>query len=142
MVYSLSVSSLATAFSTFFGQNVRVSHPTPQNIDFAQKVPLWNLPIGNNTISRVCFVGHSWQLANFTMGSYKQNQLFAELRLNVCLNIHVEVLQRGLPSLDGKRFVTKNWKTVSSQTDYTKNFFNPLILKSSSINCRLDLKHF
>ena len=80
------------------------------------------------------------------MGSYKQNQLFAELRLNVCLNIHVhvEVLQRGLPSLDGKleRFVTKNWKTVSSQTDYTKNFFNPLILKSSSINCRLDLKHF
>ena len=58
------------------------------------------------------------------MGPYKQNQHFADLRKNVCLNIHVEVLQRGLPSLDGKleRFVTKNWKKRlpnSFQTDYT-----------------------
>ena len=58
------------------------------------------------------------------MGPNEQNQQFAELRQNVCLYIHVLVLQRGLPSLDGKleRFVTKKWKKRlpnSSQTDYS-----------------------
>ena len=43
------------------------------------------------------------------MGLNEQNQHFAELRQKVCLYIHVLVLQRGLPSLDGKleRFVEK-----------------------------------
>ena len=43
------------------------------------------------------------------MGPNEQNQHFAELRQNVCLYIHVLVLLRGLPSLDGKLecFVTK-----------------------------------
>ena len=67
---------------------------------------------------------YCWQWADFTMGPNEQNQQFAELRQNVCLYIHVLVLQRGLPSLDGKleRFVTKKWKKRlpnSSQTDYS-----------------------
>ena len=42
----------------------------------------------------------------------------------MCLYIHAVVLQRGLPSLDGKleRFVTKKWEKRlpnSSQTDYS-----------------------
>ena len=43
------------------------------------------------------------------MGHYEQNQHFAELRKEVCLYIYVVVLQRGVPSLDGKLecFVTK-----------------------------------
>ena len=58
------------------------------------------------------------------MEPYEQNQHFAELRQKVCLYIHVVVLQRGLPSLDGKleRFVTKKWQKWlpnSSQTDYS-----------------------
>ena len=32
------------------------------------------------TISRVCTVVNCWQWANFTMGTYEQNQHFAELR--------------------------------------------------------------
>ena len=57
------------------------------------------------------------------MGHNKQNQHFAELRQKVCLYIHVLVLQRGLPSLEGKleRFVPKKWEKRlpnSSQTDY------------------------
>ena len=57
------------------------------------------------------------------MGPNEQNQRFAELRQKVCLYKHVIVLQRGLPSLDGKleRFVTKKWvKRLPnlSQTDY------------------------
>ena len=64
------------------------------------------------------------QWANFTMGPNEQNQHFAELSQKVCLCTHVVVLQRGLPSLDGKleRFVTKKWKKRlpnSSQTDYS-----------------------
>ena len=58
------------------------------------------------------------------MGPSEQNQHSAELRqkLKVCLYIHISVLQRGLPRLDGKlkRFVTKKWKKRlpnSSQTD-------------------------
>ena len=52
------------------------------------------------------------QFVHFTIGTNEQNQHFAELKQKVCLNIHVVVLQRGLPSLDGKleRFVTKKWK--------------------------------
>ena len=52
------------------------------------------------------------QCAHFTIGTNEQNQHFAELRQKVCLYIHVVVLQRGLPSLDGKlvRFVTKKWQ--------------------------------
>ena len=64
-----------------------------------------------------------WQYAQFTAGTNEQNQHFAVLRQEVCLYIHVVVLQSGLPSLDGKleRFVTKKWKKRlpnSSQTDY------------------------
>ena len=64
------------------------------------------------------------QCAHITTGTNEQYQHFAELRQNVCLYIHVEVFQRGLPSLDGKleRFVTKKWKKRlpnSSQTDYS-----------------------
>ena len=63
------------------------------------------------------------QCAHFTTGANEQNQHFAVLRQEVCLYIHVLVLQSGLPSLDGKleRFVTKKWKKRlpnSSQTDY------------------------
>ena len=49
------------------------------------------------------------------MGTNEQNQQFAELRPKICLYSHVVVLQRGLPSLDGKRerFVTKNGKAVA-----------------------------
>ena len=52
------------------------------------------------------------------MGPYEQNQHFVELRRKVCLYIHVVVLQRGLPSLDGKleRFVTKKNGKSSCQT--------------------------
>ena len=46
------------------------------------------------------------------MGPNEQNQHFAELRQKICLHIYVVVLQRGLPSLDGKleRFITKKWQ--------------------------------
>ena len=65
------------------------------------------------------------QCAHITTGTNEQYyQHFAQLRQNVCLYIHVEVFQRGLPSLDGKleRFVTKKLKKRlpnSSQTDYS-----------------------
>ena len=64
------------------------------------------------------------QCAHFIIGTNEQNQHFAEVRQKVCLYIHVVVLQRGLPSLDGKlkHFVTKKWKKRlpnSSQTDYS-----------------------
>ena len=64
------------------------------------------------------------QYSHFPIGTNEQNQHFVELRQNVCLYIHVVVLQRGLPSLDGKleRFVTKKGKKRlpnSSQTDYS-----------------------
>ena len=67
---------------------------------------------------------YCWQCEYFTMETNEQNQHFAELRQKVCLYIHVEVLQRCLPSLDDKleRFVTKKWKKWlpnSSQTDYS-----------------------
>ena len=57
------------------------------------------------------------------MGPNEQNQHFAKLRQKVCLYVHVVVIQRGLPSLDGKleRFVPKKWKKRlpnSSQTDH------------------------
>ena len=61
------------------------------------------------------------------MGPNEQNQYFAELRQKVCLymyiHVHVEVLQRSLPCLDGKleHFVPKKWKMWfldSSQTDF------------------------
>ena len=68
-----------------------------------------NLVCFNHAISHVCIVGNHWQWANFTMGPNEQNQHFAELRQKVCLYIHILVLPRGLPSLDGKlkRFLTK-----------------------------------
>ena len=52
---------------------------------------------------------YCWQCAHFTIGTNEGNKHFAELRQKVCLYIHVVVLQRDLPSLDGKleRFVTK-----------------------------------
>ena len=55
---------------------------------------------------------YCWQWTHFTMGSYEQNQHFAQLRQNVCLHIYVVVLLTCLPSLDGKleRFVTKKWQ--------------------------------
>ena len=58
----------------------------------------------------------------------EQNQHFAELRQKVCLYTHVVVLQRGLPSLDGKleHFVTKKYKKQlpnSTQTDYNNGNF-------------------
>ena len=36
------------------------------------------------------------------MGPNEQNPHFAELRQRLCLYIHAVVLQRGLPSMDGK----------------------------------------
>ena len=64
------------------------------------------------------------QWTHFTMGPNEQNQHFAEFRQKVCSYIHGVVLQRGLPSLDGKleRFVTKKgqkWLPNLSQTDYS-----------------------
>ena len=52
------------------------------------------------------------QCARFTKVTNEQNQHYAELRQKVCLYIHVVVLQRGLPSLDGKleRFAKKKWQ--------------------------------
>ena len=57
------------------------------------------------------------------MGPNGQNQHFAELRQKVCSSIHELVLQRHLPSLDGKieRYVTKKIKKRlpnSIPTDY------------------------
>ena len=58
-----------------------------------------------STIARVCIV-HNRQsrkivlLTNFTMGPNEQNQYFVEMRQKVY--IQAVVLQRGLPSLDGK----------------------------------------
>ena len=57
------------------------------------------------------------------MGPNEQNQHFAELRQNLCLNIHTVVLLKGLPSLEGKTnfFVGKKRKkrlAQPSQTDY------------------------
>ena len=69
---------------------------------------------------RDCFVGN---------GHILQWDLMSKInilrRLFVCLYIHVVVLLRYLPSLDGKfeRFVTKKWKKRLpnlSQTDYKK----------------------
>ena len=67
------------------------------------------------------------------MGTNEQNQHFAELRQKVCLYIHIVVLLRGLPSLDGilEHFVTKKCKKQlpnSSQTDYSRiqNSIHPL----------------
>ena len=59
----------------------------------------------------------------FVSTAQNVDQHFAELRQKVCLYIHVVVLQRGLPSLDGKleHFGTKKWEKLlpnSSQTDY------------------------
>ena len=91
--------------------------------EFAIQTWQTSLPIANNIISHVCIVGNCWQWANFKMGPNEQNQHFAKSRQKLCLYIHVLVLRRGLPSLDGKRerFVTKKCKTWlpnSSQTDY------------------------
>ena len=54
---------------------------------------------------------YCWQWTHFTMRPNEQNQHFAELRQNICLYIHVVVLLTCLPSLDGKRFVTKSGKS-------------------------------
>ena len=59
------------------------------------------------------------------MGPNEQNQHFGELGQKVCLHTKIVVLQRGLPSLDGKleRFVPKKREKRlpnSSQTDYSK----------------------
>ena len=64
---------------------------------------------------------YCWQWTHFTMGPYEQNQHFAQLRQNVCLHKYVVVFLTCLPSLDGKRFVTKKWQKFlpnSSQPDY------------------------
>ena len=55
---------------------------------------------------------YCWQWTQFTTGTNEQNLLFAELRQKVCQYKHGVVLQRGLPSLNGKleRFVTKKWQ--------------------------------
>ena len=55
---------------------------------------------------------YCWQWTHFTMGPNEQNQHFAQLRQNICLQIYVVVLLTCLPSLDGKleRFVTKKWQ--------------------------------
>ena len=68
------------------------------------------------------------QCAHFTTGTNEQNQHFGVLRQKVSLYIHVEVLQSGLPSLDGKleRFVTKKWEKRLpnlSQTDYNRSSY-------------------
>ena len=49
----------------------------------------------------------------------EQNQHFAELRRKVCLCIHVVVLLRCLPSLDGKleRFVTKKMEKAVAKLE-------------------------
>ena len=52
--------------------------------------------------SRVFVVVNCWQWVNFTMETNEQNVDSAELRQKVSLYKHVVVLQRGLPSLDGK----------------------------------------
>ena len=61
---------------------------------------------------------HCWQWANFTIGTYGQNQHFARLRQKLCLYIHAVVLLRGLPSLEGKNklFVGKKEEKAVSQT--------------------------
>ena len=61
---------------------------------------------------------YCWQWAHFTMGLNEQNQHFPELRQKVCLYIHVVVLLKFLPSLDGKleRFVTKKNGKSGCQT--------------------------
>ena len=79
------------------------------------------------TISRVCTVGNCWQWANFAIGPKEPNQHFAELRQKVCSYIHVVVLLRGLPSLEGKNdfFVGKKRKrrlAQPSQTDYNRSY--------------------
>ena len=53
------------------------------------------------------------------MGPNEHNQHFEELRQKVCLNIHVLVLQRSLPSLDGKIecFVTKKWEILVAELE-------------------------
>ena len=69
---------------------------------------------------------YCWQWAHFTMGPNEQNQHFSELRQKVCLYIHVVVLLRCLPSLDGKleHFITKKWKkqlpNLSTRTDFRR----------------------
>ena len=76
--------------------------------------------------------------AHFTIGTNEQNQHFAELRQkSMFVHVHVVVLQRGLPSLNGKleRFVTKKWQKWlpnSSQTDY--RWCRPL--KEKEIPCQ------
>ena len=55
-------------------------------------------------------------MGKFFNGTYnKQNQTFEETSQNVCLYIHVVVLLRYWPSLDGKfkRFVTINGEAVA-----------------------------
>ena len=53
------------------------------------------------------------------MGPNEQNQHFAELRQKVSLYIHVVVLQRGVPSLNGKlaRFVTKKMEKAVAKLE-------------------------
>ena len=80
------------------------------------------------------------QCSHFTIGTNEQNQHFVELREKVCLYIHVVVLQRGLPSLDGKleRYGTKKWKKQlpnSSQTYYSSivlDFLEPALTSPES----------
>ena len=53
------------------------------------------------------------------MGPNGQNQHFAELRQKLCSSIHDLVLQRDLPSVDGKleRFVTKKMKKAVAELE-------------------------
>ena len=67
------------------------------------------------TISCVCTLVNSRQWANFTMGPNEQNQ---QTKFETkSMFIHAVVLQRGLPSLEGKNelFVGKKRKKAVSQ---------------------------
>ena len=72
------------------------------------------------TISRVCTVVNSWQILPWDLMSKNNRQKFE----TKSMFIHAVVLQRGLPSLEGKNelFVGKKRKKQlanSSQTDYS-----------------------
>ena len=132
--YSLSDSSLATAFCIFFCdktfefsiqtsfehyyvyvQTYFLSQLRKMLILFISSYCKWcTLPTIRSRVFVCCEKykharSYCWQWAHFTIGPNEQNQHFAELRQGECLYIHIVVLLRCLPSLDGKldRFVTK-----------------------------------
>ena len=89
------------------------------------------LTIANSTNTQDCYC---WQWSNFTMGPNEQNQHFVELRQKVCLHIHAVVLQRGLPSLEGKNelFVGKKRKKRLANSSQTEEYIELYIYSDNS----------